>query len=1112
MEGTPKAILLQGIVRNQTKISVQDGQCEDLINLRFKDGSWRTAGKGKLVHTLTGATYSQLYVHTNGYHHVLGCRAGTLYWFANIDNDGVFKEISEKELTNISGDMYICQMGHLLTIIDGAGGFDYLLFKPAEDNYRLLSVDESGSQTDRAIYPFGQIHFNYADAGEAGTITKDMTGQDGWRKWGTYDDWDNAGLDIYNGGNKLGEMSGGGEETLHNTMVKMYGEILEKNYFTDPFLVCAAIKLYDGKYMYASTPVMIYPRQRTYNTATTRKVHKNPTSTINTGYDEITSDGGYSNNGSLLIPNKEIDGSTIFSVQNMAIKGTVTGAVQKNFPVDLTNETGQVGGSYTRKHARQGGEDVFGVFRNGISAHTYCAPSGQGAFVTNTYTLDGQYAWKFQIRGCNLCVSIDSSLVKVMNDNKDLFKSLCIFITPQSTIYKMDMKDKGGCRVTLDTITNKAQVASNPSLPTWIKQDLRCSVANMSYIPNRREDKDIRYDLLRSPFYLLREYTQDELPNLLKNPIVDLQDPKYEGVLKNITQQETLKVEAVSRYSYIPKVQYTYNGRLHIANYTRTQFHGYPIDTFHLNNHSLQTDSSLYFKGTLKGLKSFYDETLSEKRTDYLLSRYANTQLVTAVKKAGDVSAYIEVESDTDDGTQIVCRYIPFTPSKTINGYADFIETLDPLLTFPDSRAKKMTISILENTDGITMTLYKKEFKLEAHPYLNIAYYMDGSLKPISLDKVATKSVTEYQTGAKPSFNQAPQESNVTESYLNGLKVSATSNPLYFPVENTYQVGGSEIIAMMSNAVAVGTGQTGSAPLYVFCKDGIYAMFVDSSGEMAYTNSRIIARDVCNNAKSVTPIDTGVVFTTDRGLMAIAGSEVQELGQAAEGDVFDITDTTDKAKKIMYNAFSLKKIADLPVSLLDNVDFLTFLKDGIINYNHNERELMVSNNEKDGNGNRKYEYTYILDREGRWSRRDIAADEYLNNFPTSYRVDGKNFYKVDEELDDSFTNNRVFALSQVIKLDSIGFKEAYRMVVRGYFETDVPAYIGLYVFGSYDGRQWALIGGNEKMGIFTDIGCKIAHTDIRFLRVCLAGQLSGKSRIDYMEISSTPSILNTKIR
>ena len=1040
-----KAIELQGIVHNTTKIGVQDGQCEDLINLRSKDGSWRTSGDGKHVFSMNfqsdvpntdGTSYTQLFIHTNVYRHLLGVRNNKLYWFGNISADGVFEAIKEKELALANNDLYICQTGHLLTIIDG-GSFTYLIFKSSDDNYKALYVDLNGSQDSRTLYPFGQIHFNYADAGEAGTITEDKTGQSGWRKWGERGDWSigtTAGQDIYKDGGKFEELSGGGTETLHNTMVKMYGEILEKNYFTDPFLVCAAIKLYDGKYMYASAPAMVFPRQRAYNTTTPRYVHKEPTSTTNSGYDELTSDAGFSYSGALLIPNKEIDGSTIKPITpDIGIKGTVIGAVQKECPVDLTNESGYVH-TYAREHARQGGEDTAGIFRNGISAHTYCAPAGKGAFVADTYTLDGQYAWKFQIRGCNLCVSIDSSLIKIMNDNKDMFKSLCIFVTPQSSVYKMDVKDKGQCRVTLDSTMAKAKVTSNITVPTWITQDFRCSVANASYVPNRREDKDIRYDLLHSPFYLLREYTQGELPNLLKNPVVDLQDPQFEGVLKNITQQDTLKVEAVSRYSYIPKVQYTYNGRLHIANYTQSQFHGYPIDVYHLNNHSLEYDAALdnfrWFKGSLPYLKSFYDDTLSEKRTDHFLSRYAGTQLVTAVKKAGDVSAYVEVECDTDDGTQRVCRYVPFTPKKTINGYADFIETLDPLLTFPDSRAKKMTISILENTNGTTMTLYKKEFKLEPHPYMNIAYYMDDNLKPISLDKIDTKSVTEYQTDGNASFNPAPQETNVSESYPNGLKVSSTDNPLYFPVENTYQVGSAEIVAMMSNAVAVGTGQTGSAPLYVFCKDGIYAMFVDETGEMTYTNSRIIARDVCNNAKSVTPIDTGVVFTTDRGLMEIAGEQIEELGQPLEGDwVKYTTQNHIDFSKIAKNAYYMKRIAALPDETapaedsMTQVDFLEYLKGSIINYNHNERELMVSNPD--------YHYTYILDREGNWSRRDIRANEYMNNYPTSYRVEKGELYQVDKDSD---ADNGFFVMSHVVKLDSIGFKEIHRLIARGYFE------------------------------------------------------------------------------
>ena len=118
-------------------------------------------------------------------------------------------------------------------------------------------------------------------------------------------------------------------------------------------------------------------------------------------------------------------------------------------------------------------------------------------------------------------------------------------------------------------------------------------------------------------------------------------------------------------------------------------------------------------------------------------------------------------------------------------------------------------------------------------------------------------------------------------------------------------------------------------------------------------------------------------------------------------------------------------------------------------------------------------------------------------------------YKVDE--DDDKSANHMYLLSQVIKLGTIAFKQAYRLVVRGYFNT-MSNIIGCYVFGSYDGRQWALLGRNEKNGRFTDIGCNISHTDVKFLRLCLAGQLSKDSRIDFVEVAAEGSMLNNKVR
>lgn len=93
-----------------------------------------------------------------------------------------------------------------------------------------------------------------------------------------------------------------------------------------------------------------------------------------------------------------------------------------------------------------------------------------------------------------------------------------------------------------------------------------------------------------------------------------------------------------------------------------------------------------------------------------------------------------------------------------------------------------------------------------------------------------------------------------------------------------------------------------------------------------------------------------------------------------------------------------------------------------------------------------------------------------------------------------------------------------------YYQTDISigdvvfstikkeSFIGCYTFGSYDGRKWALLGGNEKRGEFTDIGCNISHTDVKYLRLCLTGKLSKDSRIDYIEVSSDGSVLNGKLR
>ena len=79
-------------------------------------------------------------------------------------------------------------------------------------------------------------------------------------------------------------------------------------------------------------------------------------------------------------------------------------------------------------------------------------------------------------------------------------------------------------------------------------------------------------------------------------------------------------------------------------------------------------------------------------------------------------------------------------------------------------------------------------------------------------------------------------------------------------------------------------------------------------------------------------------------------------------------------------------------------------------------------------------------------------------------------------------------------------------------DTSYEGLLGLYIFGSYDGRKWALLGHREKSGDFRDIGALVERTDCRFFRFVLAGQVSKDSRFDYFEVSSRKSKLNGKIR
>lgn len=1105
-EGKSTAIEIKGIVRNQTKIGVQDGQCDDLVNLRFKNGSWRVADDGRVMRDVdserpfVAIDYSQLYVHTNVYHHLLGVKKSKLYWFANIDADGEsFTFVKNNvgvptpvEICDVQGNVTIVQNGHLLTIIstnsdttplplatsteEQKRSITYAIFKTGTNEYKELKVNPNGEQTDRTLYPFGRVHLNLNCDYDSKREFIDENQDAGYIAVAS--NYNSTMLCSIVKGSSGMLVPKDDESTTyaaaklwHSSMLKVFNEAKENNYFTSPFIAIVTIDAYDGTPIYTSNPIFLNPRERY--------------SLYEDVYDSV--------NGVVIKPS---DKETIFFQRQGAKINSSETVVKGNGDREFyACDIGEIAHYNEKDYCLT---DRTPVYFNGARTIEFNYQGGASGVIKEDSEKTPLVS---VVLGSTLLLTLGD--INTIVNNNDVFSGISVYITKESYLYDMSAEGyKGGkFKLHCDNIE---------------KDNVNWTICgNVTYKPKLRDRKEIIHELLTSPFYLLRKYNTSELQAMNNTTIeVDLQGVQYKGVLSNIEQQDVLAPESLNRKDNVPQVAYQYNQKLHIANYQTKQYHGFPIDCFHMSNHNLKISNGNYaIGGVLPNVEEGVDFQYSRDKIPLVYTYQGAQDYVDLAKEVGSYFAMITVEIETQQGTQKVVRYIaPYDAHKFNNGdNANFIEELSPLLTFPDSRAKSMEIRIAYMEDEQTISWIGCYCALKPHQYLNLAYYINPTLEPISFhyDFTGFGSIHILEF-ADQNVNYEfipPKEINNIEDFPNGLKVSLANNPFTFPYESTYQVGSSEIVALMSNAVAIGTGQTGTAPLYVFCKDGIYALMVDSTGEMTYTNARIVARDVCNNAKSVTPIDSGVVFTTDRGLMSISGSEVVEIGSAAEGDVFDITDTSDKAKKIMFNAFTMLQLAEFPQSLIDNTDFLTYLKGAIVNYNHNERELMVSNPSKD--------YTYVMDRNGNWSRRAFTAKEYVNNYPTSYRIDNAgDFYKVDADDNDT---NKVYLLSNIIKLGTIAFKQAYRLVVRGYFETEDDAKLGLYVFGSYDGRQWALLGGNEKdqtynQGKFTDIGCKISHTDIRFLRVCLAGKLSKNSRIDYIEVSLDGSMLNGKLR
>lgn len=425
--------------------------------------------------------------------------------------------------------------------------------------------------------------------------------------------------------------------------------------------------------------------------------------------------------------------------------------------------------------------------------------------------------------------------------------------------------------------------------------------------------------------------------------------------------------------------------------------------------------------------------------------------------------------------------------------------TFGPYLMYPDTRAKAIFIN--------NPTLRKsKRFTLKTHPTLNLSYYClssedddrseASSFKLEDMSKWTGISSTMFTTD-----NVDRQDDNI-------LRVSGSGNPFFFPAERTYQFN-TPIVGMQSNVIAMSQGQFGQFPLYVFTKEGVFALSV-GQGTTAYSTQTPVTRDVCNNPDSICALDTSVAFSTDKGLMVISGAQTELISENIYGFLPSCTISSPIIGKIL-------EVAKLGSSL-SSVTFPDYLEGAKVGFNYQGQEIIVANKD--------YDYSYVFSlKTAQWHKISQNIQSFVNAYPQTWALNGQNIYDLNNF---HRTVSTMALISRPIKMGTLTHKRIVQTALRGivkrslsdlYFrgepvmfrneEVDIFSNVGMYILGSNDAEHFSLVAKKEMMVDIRDLVTKMNKSKpYKYFMVCLVGGVRTDVSFNYIEMNVDESFTN----
>ena len=1010
-EGEHKVIPIRGIERAGEDNMIEDGATNEIIGMEYKDGSYKPYIPTIMPYAKYPQGTKKIYVHKTSFQEnviiiVDEQDESRVMWikkddFDNgtyVDDDPQNTTFGFEEITDLIGTNEMVFVGNMIV--------NDLQESVIFQNYNYISIYFNINSTDLPCVHL-RVRCNHQFSASV---------EDG--EFGT-------GCRIYNGrilsntteSSLIGDDSQSSKEHAATLAQRCIGHWTEKGGLTGWCLATVAYRLTNGKYILASSPIVLaepYVTKRNGDIGIhdESEIYK----TRNIYQDKI-----------ILIPEEWSKYDSHYWIQTHIPdipemqKGSITFIGDKNYYIFETNV----------KQPYVNGEKIESPMLMGwADTTTNCYVSVAYANVLEFYIDDD-----------------------IQDKYRSTIDSVCIFLSNQIPGYK---------DLVHTNVTATGRLGMTKSYDS--KDDFKgYSQYAGGYWFAMKEIPTILEELKGiSLFYKVKEIPFVEIKESQEWEQIDLKGKLGD----NLRVQEILDIQAFSNAKSTGNI-FTYNNQIHLFNYK-------------------QIPSAVYDTKPLSLSSGAYGQYQADTK------RYSRWRIIAKCNNMLIGNYILDTGGYIDEGANI---------------------SFPPLITYPNIDAYEIEFRIEYNGEA-----YGKIIKLSPKKELGLAVYWKGDLKPFRIGNTPTSGDFEKLENINNPFDIEYGVESIP--YSNGIKVSESSY-LYFPAEQTYQVGKGKIIGLATLIISLSQDTFGRYPVLVFCTDGIYSMAVNTDGTGAYTTITPFSREVCVNKNTICEIDGAVLFATDKGLMVATQQGVMEFCPKLNGTPRNLPKDDKSNGNGMYvygNAIKHNSLIHLEDNLsapvvISKDDFIDYLKDKdtFVSYVSKKNKIIVYNANK--------QYVYWIDIPSKTVTKlnmRICFDN--NNYPTEEYYDyGKSAYQFAYRSDDT-TNSNCLLQTRPIKI-STQLKSSYRVVVRGFYnsilnEEHQSNYAGLYVMGSLDSRHWQIIGYKEKQLSqegFHDLGCKTERVSMKYLMIVLVGKFASDTHIDMIELT-TDNKYNNKLK